>query len=185
LVGLILALALPATAARADGPRTPIGVAHGHSLYGAPWSIRCGEEPRIGAEPDYLTCLFTIGSEAERAENGGGYYSSIPLPLSRAFTFDGIFGGDFDSFPESDFSGTAGPLVARLALKMVDGSVLEAEPIRAPSRVLAHHPRLGRFRFFDLFFPDTADPVSISAYGRKGRLLEKRSVRRTAAPSGG
>jgi len=178
LVGLILALALPATAARADGPRTPIAVAHGHSLYGAPWSIRCGEEPRSRPEPDYLTCLFSVGTEAEREEDyGGGYYSSIPLPLPRAFPFNGIFGSDFDSFPESDFSGTAGPLVARLTMKMADGSVLEAELLRAPSRVLAYHPRLGRFRFFDLFFPDAAEPVSISAYGRQGQLLEKHPVK--------
>jgi hypothetical protein len=176
LAALILALALPAAAARADGPRTPIAVAHGHSLYGAPWSIRCGEEPGYGDEPDYVACRFSVGTRVERQEDdGGGYFSSIPLPLPRAFPFDGTF-GDFDRFPEDDFSGTAGPLVTRLALKMADGSVLEAELLRAPSRVLAHHPRLGRFRFFDLFFPDTTEPISISAYGRDGQLLKKQSV---------
>jgi hypothetical protein len=170
-------LALPAAMARADGPRTPIAVAHGHTLYGAPWSIRCGEEPKAGPEPDYLTCRFSVGTQAEREEDdGGGFFSSIPLPLPRAFPFDGIFGSDFDSFPEGGFTGTAGPLVTRLAMKMADGSVLEAELIRAPTRVLVHHPRLGRFRFFEMFFPDTAEPVSISAYGRQGQLLEKRSV---------
>jgi hypothetical protein len=40
--------------------------------------------------------------------------------------------------------------------------------------VLARHPRLRRFRFFDLFFPDTAEPASVSAYGRQGQLLEQR-----------
>lgn len=178
LVALILALALPAAAARAEGPRTPITVAHGHSLYGAPWSIRCGEEPRPRPEPDYLTCLFSVGTKAEREEiDGGGYFSSIPLPLPRAFPFNGIFGSDFDSFPEGDFSGIAGSLVTRLVMKMADGSELEAELLRAPSRVVAHHAHLGRFRFFDLFFPDTAEPVSIAAYGRQGQLVEKRSVK--------
>src|SRR5689334_4610650 len=104
LVALLLAVALPTAAARAGGPRTPIAVAHGHSLYGAPWSIRCAEEPKLRPEPDYLTCLFSVGTEAERGDYGGGYYSSVPLPLPRAFPFNGIFGSDFDSFPESDFS---------------------------------------------------------------------------------
>ncbi|MDX6654487.1 MAG: hypothetical protein QOH18_1197 [Solirubrobacterales bacterium] len=170
------ALALPAVDAHADGPRTPIVVARGHSLFGAPWQIRFGEELRHGGEPDYATFLFTVGNGAEREECGGcGFYSSIPLPLPRKFTFDGSFGSDFDRFPEADISGTSGPLVSRLALTMTDGSVFEAELLRAPERVLARHPRLSRFRFFDLFFPDTAEPASISAYGRQGQLLENRS----------
>jgi hypothetical protein len=178
LLALVLALALPAAAARADGPRTPIAVAHGHTLYGAPWSIGCGEEPGYGGEPDYATCLFSVGTQTEREEDdGGGFFESIPLPLPRAFTFDGVFGSDIDNFPEGGFSGTAGPLVARLALTMADGSVVEAELLRAPPRVLAHHPRLGRFRFFQLFFTDTEEPMSISVYDRQGRRLEKRSVR--------
>jgi hypothetical protein len=179
LCALVVALALPVAAARADGPHTPISVASGHSLYGAPWSIRCGVEQHRGGEPDYLTCLYSVGTEAEREEcDGCGYYSSIPLPLPKAFPFDGIFGGEFDSFPESDFSGITGPLVARLALKMADGSVVEAELLRAPARVVAHHLRLGRFRFFDVFFPDTAEPTSISAYARSGKLLKKQGLSR-------
>jgi hypothetical protein len=178
LVAVFVALALPAAAAQADGPRTPITVAHGHSLYGAPWSIRCGEEPKPGPKPDYLTCHFSVGTKAEHEEiEGGGYFSSTPLPLPRSFPFDGTFGGDFDNYEESDFSGITGPLVTRLALKMKDGSVVEADLLRAPKRVVARHPRIGRFRFFDVFFPNTAEPTSIAVYGRSGDLIEKRSLK--------
>jgi hypothetical protein len=178
LVALVLAATvLPVAGVRADGPRTRTVVAHGRSLYGAPWQIRFGEEQGYGGEPDYATFRFMVGTQAEREEcNGCGFYSSIPLPLPRKFTFDGVFGGEFDRFPERDLAGTAGPLVSRLALKMADGPELDAELLRAPTRVLERYPRLGRFRFFDLFFPDTAEPVSITAYGRDGKLLEKRSL---------
>jgi hypothetical protein len=177
LVALILAaMALPTAEARADGPRTPIVVARGHSLFGAPWRIRFGEEQGPGGEPDYATFLFSVGDTKEREEHEGGFYASIPLPLRRSFTFDATFGSEFDSFAEADMAGTAGPRLARLALKMADGAVLEAELLRAPSRLLKHHPRLSRFRFFDLFFPIAAEPVAISAYGRDGKLLEKRSL---------
>jgi hypothetical protein len=178
LVALVLAATVLMTAgARADGPRTRSVVARGSSLYGAPWQIRFGEERGYGGEPDYATFLFTVGDKAERDECGGcGFYSSIPLPLPRRFTFDGTFGSEFDRYPEGDIAGTAGPLVARLTVKMADGSEIEAELQRAPKRLLAHHPRLGRFRFFDLFFPITSEPASISAYGRQGKLLESRSL---------
>jgi hypothetical protein len=178
LAVLVLAATVwPATGARADGPRTRTVVARGNSLYGAPWQIRFGEEPGYGGEPDYATFRFMVGDKAEREEcDGCGFYSSIPLPLPRNFTFDGILGGEFDRYPEGDMAGTAGPLVSRLAMKMADGSEVEAELLRAPSRVLARYPRLVRFRFFDLFYPDTAEPVSITAYGRNGNLLEKRAL---------
>lgn len=164
--------------AQADGPRTRTVVAHGRSLYGAPWQIRFGEERGHGGEPDYATFRFMVGTRAERQECVGcGFYSSIPLPLPRDFTFNANFGSEFDRFSEADMAGTAGPLVARLALTMADGSEVDAELLRAPSRVLTRYPRLGRFRFFDLFYPDTAEPVSVSAYGRHDTLLEKRSLK--------
>jgi hypothetical protein len=166
-----------AVGACADNPRTRSVVARGNSLYGAPWQIRFGEEPGYGGEPDYATFRFMVGTQAEREEcDGCGFYSSIPLPLPRNFTFNGTFGSEFDRYPERDMAGTAGPLVSRLTMKMADGSELEADLLRAPSRLVARHPRLSRFRFFDLFFPDTAEPVSVFAYGREGQLLEKRSL---------
>lgn len=58
----VLALAWPASPARADGPKTPFVVARGHSLHGVPWRIRFGEEP---GRPDYATFLFSIGDAAE------------------------------------------------------------------------------------------------------------------------
>jgi hypothetical protein len=180
LVALALVVTLLAAGeAGADGPRTRSVVARGKSLYGAPWQIRFGEEPGHGREPDYATFLFTVGDKAEREECGGcGYYSSIPLPLPRGYTFDGTLGSEFDRYPERDMSGVAGPLVSRLTVTMADGSEAEAELLRAPSRLVARHPRLARFRFYDLFFPDTAEPVSASAYGRHGKLLEQLSLAR-------
>ncbi|MBA3865067.1 MAG: hypothetical protein H0X42_01770 [Solirubrobacterales bacterium] len=115
-----------------------------------------------------------MGDSTERDEYEGGFYASIPLPLPRTFTFDAIFGSEFDRYAEADLAGTAGPRVARIAVKMADGSALEADLLRAPSRLLARHPRLSRFRFFDLFFPISAEPVSVSAYDRAGKLLESR-----------
>jgi hypothetical protein len=149
-------------------------VARGHSLFGAPWRVRFGEERSHGRGPDYGTFLFSVGSEEEREEHESGFYESIPLPLPRSFTFDAIFGSEFDNFPEADAAGTAGPRVARIAVKMADGSVAEAAPVRAPKRLIDRFPMLGRFRFFDVFFPDTAEAVSIAAYDRSGELLDRR-----------
>jgi hypothetical protein len=171
------AIVLPVAGARADGPRTPTVVARGHSLFGAPWQIKFGEERSHGSEPDYATFLFSVGSRAEQDECECGYYSSIPLPLSPKFAVTPTFGSEFDRFAEGDMSGIAGPHVARLALKLSDGSVLDAELLRAPERVLEGHPRLRRFRFFDLFFPIANEPLSFAAYGKHGQLLERHSLK--------
>jgi hypothetical protein len=70
-------------------------------------------------------------------------------------------------------SGTTGPRVSRLVVKMADGSTYEAELLRAPGRVLRRFPRLARFRFFELFFPESAEPVLVSAYARGGALIRR------------
>jgi hypothetical protein len=173
----LAAVTLPAAGARADGPRTPTVVARGHSLFGAPWQIKFGEERGHGGEPDYATFDFSVGSRAEQHECECGYYSSIPLPLPPKFVVDPTFGSDFDRFAEGDMSGTAGPHVARLALKLSDGSVLKAELLSPPKRVIEAHPPLGRFRFFDLFFPIADEPVWFAAYGKHGQLLERHSLK--------
>ena len=173
----LAAVALPAAAARADGPRTPTVVARGHSLFGAPWKIKFGEERGHGGEPDYATFYFSVGTRAEQDECECGYYSSIPLPLYPKFVADPSFGSDFDRFEEGDMSGIAGPRVGRLALKLSDGSVLEAELLSPPKRVIEAHPPLGRFRFFDLFFPVADEPVWFAAYGKHGQLLERHSLK--------
>jgi hypothetical protein len=173
----VLARAWSATPARADGPRTPFVVARGHSLHGVPWQVRFGEER---GHPDRATFLFSIGDAAERRHNESGFYSSIPLPLPPAFPFAATFGSGLDRFPEADMSGTTGPRVASLVLKMADGSNYEAELLRAPERLLGRFPALARFRFFDLFFPESAEPVLISAYARGGVLLKRE--RGPAAP---
>jgi hypothetical protein len=167
-------LTLPAATARADGPRTPFVVARGQSLFGAPWRIRFGEERTPGPGPDYATFYFSVGTAEEREEHESGFYESIPLPVPRSFTFDAVFGGEFDNFPESDLAGTAGPRVARIAVKMADGSVVEAVPLPAPNRLVRRYPKLTRLRFFDIFFPSSAEPASVSAYDHADNLLEKR-----------
>jgi hypothetical protein len=173
----LAAIVLPVAEARADGPRTPIVVARGHSLFGAPWRVRFGEERRHGSEPDYATFLFSVGSPAEQDECECGYYSSIPLPLPPKFVADPTFGSEFDRFPEGDMSGIAGPRVTRLALKLSDGSVLEAKLLSPPKRVIERHPPLGHFRFFDLFFPIADEPIWFAAYGERGQLLERHSLK--------
>lgn len=171
---LVAATLAPATRAGADGPRTPFVVARGHSLFGAPWRIKFGEERRSGERPRTATIYFSVGDSAERMEHEGGFYQSLPLPLPRSFVFAPTFGSEFDSFEESDVAGTAGPLVSRVVVKAADGSRFETRPVSAPKRLLQRFPSLRRFRFFDLFFPAAAEPVWVSAYGRSGELLERR-----------
>lgn len=63
--------------------------------------------------------------------------------------------------------------MTRLTVKMADGSTYEAELLRASERLVRRFPRLAPFRFFDLFFPESAEPVLVSAYGRGGVLLKR------------
>jgi hypothetical protein len=151
-------------------------------LFGAPWRVKFGEEWGYGGEPNYATFLFSVGDSAERRDHESGFFQSIPLPLPRSFTFHGIFGSEFDSFDERDVAGTAGPRVTRIAVTAADGSVFETRALRAPSRLLGRFPSLRRFRFFDLFFPAAAEPISISAYDRAGNLLESQRGPSAAAP---
>ncbi|HEY0279874.1 MAG TPA: hypothetical protein VGC32_16545 [Solirubrobacterales bacterium] len=173
----LAAAALPVTGARADGPRTPTVVARGHSLFGAPWRIKFGEERGLGGEPDHATFLFSVGSRAEQRECECGYYSSIPLPLAPQFVVDPTFGGEFDRFEEGDMSGIAGPHVTRLILGLSDGSALKAELLSPPKRVIEAHPPLGHLRFFDLFFPLADEPLWFAAYGKHDQLFERQSLK--------
>jgi hypothetical protein len=46
-------------------------------------------------------------------------------------------------------------------------------PRPAPEGSRPPFPALSRFRFFDLFFPESAEPVLVSAYGRGGALIKR------------
>lgn len=164
LASLALLLAVPAGKARADGPRTPFVVARGTSLYGLPWRIRMGIEPSR-----QVILRFTIGDD----ECGCGYFSSFPLPVPAAFTFQANSGSGIDAFPEADTSGYAGFRVKRLVATMSDGSALEVDTQVAPPGLRKRFPWLRGLRFFDLFYPQEVEPTAISAYGRDGHLLER------------
>jgi hypothetical protein len=172
-VALVFAVAVSVGVAHADGPRTLIVVARGRTLEGAPWAIRFGEEAGRGGEPALATFLFQVGTRAELDECECGYYSSFTLPLPKAFVFGPTFGSDFDRYPEADASGIAGPRVKRIAVTAADGSVYETEPVAAPARLTKRFPHLRPFRFFDLFFPVSAEPTSIAAYGPGGQVLKR------------
>jgi hypothetical protein len=172
-----LALVLAASAI-ADGPRTPYVVAHGKSLYGVEWRIRMGEEASRLAGPDgepgprvrRATLWFSIG---DPSESEAGYFSSFPLPVPRTFVFHANGGGGVDEFPESDTSGFANRRVAKLVASMSDGTSLTFETQLPPDRLSDRHHWLRRVRFFDQFYPADVEPVSIAAYDRSGKLLER------------
>lgn len=176
-LAVAFALVLPA-AANADGPRAPFVVARGKSLYGVAWRIRMGEETGRLVKPDgtsgpkvqTATLWFSIG---DPAENDAGYFSSFPLPIPRAFVFQGTKGSEIDDFPESDTSGMANRRVASLVATMSDDSTLEFETQLPPKRLSDRHHWLRRVRFFDQFYPAGIEPTSIAAYDRAGKLLER------------
>jgi len=111
---------------------------------------------------------FSVG-EGE----GGGYFTSLPRPVPRAFVLTASGGSGLDEFPEADLSGIAAGRVARLEVKMADGQVLETEPARAPDRFRGRFPWLRGLRFYDVFFPDSQEPAEITALDRHGRVLER------------
>jgi hypothetical protein len=168
---LALALSGPGMAA-ADGLHTPYLVARGKSLYDVPWRIKMGEEPSYGKGlPRHATLYFSLGRRAE--ENEAGYYSSFPLPISRAFVFHANSGSDIDSFPESDTSGYASWRAVKMVATMSEGPSLTFETQVAPIALRKRFPWLRSLRFFDQFYPAGIEPTEISAYDRAGRLLDR------------
>lgn len=172
-IGATLALAFlgPGTAI-ANGPRTPYVVARGKSLYGVPWRIRMGEEPSFGEGlPRYANLYFSLGRPSEK--NEAGLFSSFPLPIPRAFTFNATSGSDIDSFPESDSCGFASRRAAKLVATMSEGPPLTFETQLAPTALSKRFHWLRGVRFFDQFYSAGIEPTEISAYDRTGRLLDR------------
>ncbi len=148
-------------------------VAHGSSLYGAPWRIKA-VLPRDSG-PEYAMFEFSIAEGGE-----AGYFTSIPRPVPRAFVLTASRGSDIDEFPEADISGITAGRVTRLQVEMADGQVVEAEPLRAPDRFRNRFHWLRGLRFYDLFFPEDQEPIQVTALNAQGRVLEQLDWRRSA-----
>ena len=146
-------------------------VAHGSSLHGVPWRIKA-ILPRDSG-PDQATFEFSIGESPE-----GGYFSSLPRPIPKALVLTASPGSEIDDYPESDLSGLTAGRVTRLQVEMNDGQVLESEPQRAPDGVRRRFHWLRGLRFYDIFFPDTEEPVQVIARDARGRVLERLDWRR-------
>jgi hypothetical protein len=114
---------------------------------------------------------FSIGEPGETS--GAGYFAGFPLPVPRRIVFSASLGNEIDAYPEGDVSGFAARRVAKLVAKMSDGSRLVIETQTAPIRLTERFHWLGGLRFFDQFYPANIEPLTISAYGRSGRLLKR------------
>jgi hypothetical protein len=148
-------------------------VAHGSSLYGAPWRIK-SILPRDSG-PGYAMFEFSVAAGGE-----SGYSTSIPRPIPRAFVLTASRGSDVDEFPEGDISGITAGRVARLQVEMADGQLLEAEPLRAPERFRNRFHWLRGLRFYNLFFPADREPVRVTARDAQGKVLDRLDWRRGA-----
>jgi len=148
-------------------------VAHGSSLYGAPWRIKA-ILPRDSG-PEYAMFGFSIAEGGE-----SGYFTSMPRPIPRAFVLTASRGSGVDEFPEADVSGITAGRVTRLQVELDDGQALETEPLRAPERFRNRFHWLRGLRFYDLFFPEDQEPIRVTALDAQGKVLEELDWRRSA-----
>ena len=181
---LSLLAALAATAAiLAPGGASACGcgefrgvvVAHGSSLYGVPWRIKA-ILPR-DAGPGRAMFEFTIG---DPEESEGGYFTDLPRPIPRGLALTALRGSGFDDFPEADLSGIAAGRVALVRVEMEDGQTVEVEPARAPERLGDRFHWLRALRFYDAFFPDSQEPVRVTALDSNGQEVERLDFRHGA-----
>ncbi len=112
--------------------------------------------------------------------NESGYFTTMPLPIPRAFVLTASKGSDIDDFPEADISGITTGRAVRLQVEMADGQILESEPLRAPERFRNRFHWLRGLRFYDVFFPEDQEPVQITALDAQGKVLERLDWRRGA-----
>lgn len=142
-------------------------VAHGSSLYRAPWRIKAVLPREAG--PKYAMFEFSVGEP----RSGTGYFTSLPRPIPPSFVLTGTPGSDFDEFPEADISGVTDGRVARLRVELTDGAVLESEPLRAPGRFRKRFPWLRGLRFYDVFFPEGQEATRVTALDARGKVLDR------------
>ena len=166
LAAAVVAPFAPGASACGCGEFRGVVVAHGSSLYGAPWRIKA-VVPRDSG-PDQAMFEFSVGKSPD-----GGYFSSLPRPVPKALVLTASPGSEIDEFPESDVSGITAGQVTRLEVEMDDGHVLETEPLRAPARFRNRFHWLRALRFYDVFFPDSEEPVQVTALDAQGHVLER------------
>jgi len=117
---------------------------------------------------------FTSGDPDKR--NGLSHFSGLRLPIPRAFIFHATSGDGVYPELEGDVDGFVRPRAVRLVARMSDGSSLEIETQRPPARLRKRFPWLRGLVFFDQFYPAGVKPITITAYGRGGRLLSRQSL---------
>jgi hypothetical protein len=156
-----------------DGPL----IARGKSPAGVPWRIRA--TPERGA----VTFDFFLKPPGYP---DAGYLTTFQLPISNAFVFTADAGSDLDPAGESDVSGITSARVARVRLRMSDGSVLEFSPRTPPEAVRKRFPWGRRIAAFDYWYDSSLEPELATALDRDGRVLGRfRSHRGLFEPATG
>jgi len=171
VLGTALLLAPAGSQACGCGPTARFVVAHGTSPNGASWRIKADESPATAYAPRSVEFEFISGDPDER--NGFGYSSGMGLPIPPAFVFHANSGDGVYPEMEGDVSGFARRRAVRLVAKMSDGSSIEIETQRPPTKLRRRFPWLRGLAFFDQFYPAAVEPVTVIAYGRDGRLLSR------------
>lgn len=155
----------------ACGERNGVVVAHGKSLYGAPWRIKAGLLPRLGPQPRSLELHFSVGPAG--SADGVGYFKYLPLPLHPRFVLSATGGSEINEYPESDLSGVTSWRVASLIVEMGEGDPLTVFPVSAPEGIRKRFRWLRGTRFFSIFFPSSREPDLVTAFDRSGRVLAR------------
>lgn len=166
----LLAVALTVTIVADSGARgyqvTGPLVAHGVSPAGVPWRIRAQREHIQG--PDMITFAFSFKPPGY---SDAGYFSSLPLPVPRDFAFHASQGSDLSPAEEGDISGVASQRVARLDLRLSDGTTVPVALLRAPKSARHEYPWLRRLRTFDRFFDGALQARRLTAFAASGDQL--------------
>ncbi len=149
-----------------DGPV----VAHGTSPAGAPWWVKAiGLDPEHGPERA-ATFEFSYGP-ARAGGDGTGGFSGLPLALRRHPFITATRGGEVGPYAEYDVSGVVQARATRLVVRFAAGEPIEAEPQLPPRALRDRLHWLRGFRFYDVFFPEEAEPIRIQAFDRDGALI--------------
>jgi hypothetical protein len=164
----LAALVIPSAATASPGPV----VARGISPAGIPWRIKLGLSYHgQGGVVDFRH--FTPASPFPAFR----YRDTLQLPILPRLVFTANRGGDAPPAIESDLSGFAKRAVSTLEVRMTDGTTLSISAQR-PTVNLGHKWRWARkLSFFDVFFPNTQTPSSITALDAAGQALATSNTR--------
>jgi hypothetical protein len=151
-------------------------VAHGISPAGAPWWVKAVEFfPRRGPERA-VTFEFSYGPPRAEGDGTGGF-TSLPLALRRKPFLTATRGVGVGPRSEYDVNGIVQAQATRLVLHLAAGEPIEAEPQLSPQALRDRFFWLRGFRFYDIFFPEQAEPTRIEAFDRDGALLVSEPLR--------